>query len=143
MSYVYVRNAGYQSRDDYPFRSGINYTAPIWTINSQLSIDNSSIMDNRRPTGFGICSAGSNLDIRDSEFGWSGTYKRYNNWVDGGMIMYGGNLHIENTNFHFLNYAVFSIGATVTYDNMSPANFFDMYPMGTSKHWFPSSVFPF
>lgn len=143
LSYVDIKNAGYQSSNDYPFREGKNYTGAVWAINSSLSIDNSIIMDNRRPTGYCINSAGSDLDIRDSELGWSSTYKRYNNWVDGGIKLSGGNLHIENTNFHFLNYAVFSYGATVTYDNMSSANFIDLYPMGSSKHWMPSNLFPF
>ena len=144
MSYVDVRNAGYQSSDSYPFRSGTNYTAPIWAINSQLNIDNSSVMDNRSPTGFCINSAGSDLDIRDSEFGWSSNmHGTHYNWVDGGIKLSGGSLYIDNVNFHFLNYGVYSNGASVTYDNMSIANFIDMYSMWPNKNWLPNSIFAF
>ena len=140
-----IKNAGYHST--YPFRENKNYTAPIWTINSSLSIDNSSIMDNRSPTGFGICSAGSNLDVRDSEFGWSYDWRQtHYSWETGGIKLNGGNLHIENTDFHFMNYAIEARqgGAVVTYDNMSPANFFNMYSIPQhNQNWLPFDIFPF
>jgi len=145
LSYVDIKNAGYHST--YPFRENKNYTAPIWTINSSLSIDNSSIMDNRSPTGFGICSAGSNLDVRDSEFGWSYDWRQtHYSWETGGIKLNGGNLHIENTDFHFMNYAIEARqgGAVVTYDNMSPANFFNMYSIPQhNQNWLPFDIFPF
>ena len=42
--------------------------------------------------------------------------------------MNGGKLHIDNSNFHFMTYAVLSEqgGANVTYDNMSSENYFSV-----------------
>jgi len=127
LSFVDVRNAGNQSRSEYPYLY-LNYYGAIWTVNSSLNIDNSNIMENRRPSGFDICSVGSDLDIKNSELGWSVDYKHYPNWITGGIKMNGGKLHIDNSNFHFMTYAVLSEqgGANVTYDNMSSENYFSV-----------------
>ena len=139
LSYTDIGNAGYQSRSEYPYLY-LNYFASVWAINSNLNLNNVNILNGKRPSGFGICSVNGVLDIRDSEFGWSGTYNRYNTWIDGGIKLSGGSLYIDNTNFHFLNYGVYSSSASITFDNMSLNNFIDTY---FTKPWYPSSIFPF
>ncbi|EKE06661.1 MAG: hypothetical protein ACD_18C00307G0004 [uncultured bacterium] len=142
LSYVDIRNGGYHSNHTYPYLY-LNYYSSLWLVNSQLAINNSSIMDSRRPSGFGICGVNSDLDIINSEFGWSADYPppKYSNWIDGGIKINGGSLHLDNDTFLMMNYAVdASQGGEVTSENMSSTNFIDMYDV---KYSLPNNIFSF
>ncbi|MDD2656362.1 MAG: C39 family peptidase [Patescibacteria group bacterium] len=142
LSYVDIRNGGYHSNHTYPYLY-LNYYSSLWLVNSQLAINNSSIMDSRRPSGFGICGVNSDLDISNSEFGWSVDYPppKYSNWIDGGIKINGGSLHLDNDTFRMMNYAVdASQGGEVTSENMSSTNFIDMYDV---KYSLPNNIFSF
>jgi len=83
------------------------------------------------------------LDISNSEFGWSVDYPppKYSNWIDGGIKINGGSLHLDNDTFRMMNYAVdASQGGEVTSENMSSTNFFDMYDV---KYSLPNNIFSF
>ncbi|MFA7245510.1 MAG: C39 family peptidase [Candidatus Magasanikbacteria bacterium] len=142
LSFVNLKNGGYHDNREYPYDYLSKYYSPFWLVNSKVEMDNVNIFDSRFPNAYSICSLNSDLQIKDSNLGW--TVKR-DYTIIGGIYFYGGNLFLDNTNFHFNKYAIDASkgDGVVTYENMSPANFINSLPANGFKNWLPASLFPF
>jgi len=140
LSYTNILNGGYHNT--YPI-SGTRDKASVWVENSELTLDNVSITNSRRP-GYIIYSQNSNLDISNSILGWYEEYDKLNGWFDNGIKLKDSNLYLNNVDFHKIDFAVDALGDySLTYENMSEENFIDMYYHQQYKNWMPASLFDF
>lgn len=140
LSHTRISNGGYHNT--YPV-SGNKDKATLWAENSNLTLDNVSITNSRRP-GYIIYSQNSNLNILDSDFGWSEGYEKLSSWSDNGLKLKDSSVYLSNVNFHKMDFVVEGLGDyAVTYDKMSELNFIDMYYRQQYKNWYPADLFDF